>query len=622
MKDFRTELGKIAEALMAERKHEQETLAKLLKEGSLKERKEAGLCWSPVKTIRSGFGLGDAPWVLVERNASDTAEHRFDIGTPAAITKAGSGEESLSGTVSSVEGNRMKLSLYGEDLPDWVINEPCTVNAVFDSKTFEDMARTLSRCINTEDRELISLLKCIYENQPNPTDPSLSPALPEHLNQSQREAATHAFQSEKTAVIHGPPGTGKTTTIVALTMALLQEEAQVLICAPSNAATDYITELLTTRGVPVVRIGNISRISESNTDRTVEALIRKEKDWKTVEEYKRRALDHARKAGRYVRQFGQAEREARAFHRKEYKDLLKQSGRLEDYLCSRCLDAARVITSTLTSVNHPHLRNRSFRTLIVDEAGQTTDPALLMALLKAERIILAGDPFQLPPTVKSPEAVKLGLANTALERMVHRTDTSRILREQYRMNQDIMGFSNVKFYDGQLQAHPSVASALLAPDEPAIEIIDTAGCGHEEARTEGGDSRSNPGEADILLKRWEELRLRFPQISIGIISPYKDQVKRLRDQLPPDPLTETDTADAFQGREVDAVILSLVRSNEDGTIGFLSDYRRMNVAITRARKKLIVIGDSATLGSDAFYADFFALGESIGLYRSGWEYAL
>jgi len=620
MEPYPTLLGKIAEALVLERNHEKETYAALLKKDNLKERKEEGFCLHPLKCTKSGFGLGDYPFLLLENRNVDNTQHKFDHGTPALVQVPGEPEKTLNATVMGIQGKEIKVSLHCEEIPDWIYEKDLSLEMVFDNRVFEEMMGALSNAINTDNKELKHRLQIIYEGKKvHEKEEMLSFQFPS-LNASQNEAAVNALNTPDITVIHGPPGTGKTTTLVAVCQAILQNEKRILVCAPSNAATDYLTELLASRGLDVVRVGNLSRIDVNNADRIVESLIRKEKDFKLVDNFKRQALDHAKQAGKFVRNFGPAERAERASHRSEFKNLLKQARDIENYLVEKCLNRAQIITSTLTSVNHFHLRKMKFETVIVDEAGQTTDPAVLMAMLKGTKLILAGDPFQLPPTVKSPEAEKAGLSRTMLERLTGREDLSRMLTIQYRMHRDIMQFSNEKFYQSKLQAHQTVADRKLAEEDRALEMIDTAGCGMEESFAEKSASKYNEGEIRILQIRLEELTTIRPNASIGVISPYKEQVRLLRERLAKSENLTIDTIDAFQGRESDIILISLVRSNETSEIGFLKDYRRMNVALTRARMKLVVIGDSATLGNDDFYNSFFEHVENTGIYRSGWEF--
>lgn len=338
--------------------------------------------------------------------------------------------------------------------------------------------------------------------------------------------------------------------------------------------------------------------------------------------------------GKYKRSFGREEAEQRKLIMQEAKNLNKEARELENYLVDKVMENAQVVACTLIGSTSDYLRDRKFKTVVIDEAGQGIEPALWVPILKAEKVILAGDPFQLPPTVKSREAEKLGLTTTLLEKVIKRHKRIDLLRTQYRMNELIMNFSNKKFYGNQLEAFEGVKHHKLEGSEQVVEFIDTAGCGFEEQPGQSSDSLCNPGEIDIIKKHLEMMP--DGDYSIGIISPYRAQVELLSDEFPSHISKHDDrhikrpehkyaditvnTVDSFQGQERDVIYISLVRSNETGEIGFLKDYRRMNVAMTRARKKLVIIGDSATLGNDKFYADLLEYCDSIQAYKTAWEF--
>ncbi len=312
---------------------------------------------------------------------------------------------------------------------------------------------------------------------------------------------------------------------------------------------------------------------------------------------------------------------------------MKEVERTEQYIVDDVLSKANIITATLVGANHYTVRNRKYHTVVIDEAAQAIEPACWIPILKAEKLIMAGDHLQLPPTIKSAEAAKEGLAKTLMEKCVAlHPETVVLLEEQYRMHQTIMGFSSKEFYGGRLQAHPSVAQHLLFPADKALLFIDTAGCGYEEKQE--GSGLSNPEEAQFLLKHLshytKELAAfykpeNFP--TIGVIAPYRHQVELLKEAVATHPDLQpllhaitVNTIDSFQGQERDALYISLTRSNADSTIGFLSEMRRTNVALTRARKKLVVIGDGATLSGFPFYADLIQYAQSHDAYASAWEF--
>jgi len=330
-------------------------------------------------------------------------------------------------------------------------------------------------------------------------------------------------------------------------------------------------------------------------------------------------------AGKYKRNFGHAEREQRRLLYREARDLGKEASELESALIDSMLQQAQVVCCTPVGSNSHWLKDHNFKTVIIDEAGQALEPMCWIPIRKAQKIVLAGDPLQLPPTVKSKGAEKLGLSVTMLERCINQEEQVSLLDTQYRMHETIMGFSNQWFYKGALKAHESVAQHQVGGSENrAFEFIDTAGCGFDEEREDEKSSSANSGEAGILIQHLQAFMDSLPdgdRPSIGIISPYKAQVHCLKRMLAEAEIkVSVNTVDAFQGQERDVIYISTVRSNDQGIIGFLSDYRRMNVALTRARKKLVVNGDSATLGGQQFYQEFLNYAEQKEAYRSAWEF--
>jgi predicted DNA helicase len=394
---------------------------------------------------------------------------------------------------------------------------------------------------------------------------------------------------------------------------------------------DVLTERLAESGLNVVRIGNISRVDESILSHTLDWQISNHPDSKHIKKVKIEAAELRRQAKRYKRSFGPEERRNRGQMFKEAGQLNAWARQLEERLLNHVLASAQVITCTLVGAANEVLQKRHFRTVLIDEAAQALEPACWIPILKASRVVLAGDPFQLPPTVKSRAAEKKGLNVTLIEKCLQRLEHTSLLKVQYRMNETIMGFSNQRFYDGALRAAEGVKEHRLpVADNHPLVFIDTAGCGFDEKLQVAYLSRFNPEEFLILrehlyalIKAHREMELEPPEIAI--ISPYREQVKYMDTAISEDseladqPLT-INTIDGFQGQESDVVYISLVRSNAKGEIGFLKDYRRMNVAMTRARRQLIVIGDSATIGHDPFYTEFLEYCEKYGEYRTAWEF--
>ncbi len=536
----------------------------------------------------------------------------------------------------------MKIVLGGEDLPDWLQAGGVGVDLMFDERTYVEMDRALQHLETVENGRLAELRdvlmgtrKATYRPAPLDDGAHLSA-----LNDSQRAAVEHVLGAEHVGLIHGPPGTGKTTTLVAAVRELVKTEHRVLFCTPSNSAADLVTLRLAEGGLRVVRTGNISRVEDDVMQHTLDVQIADHPDSQQVKKLRREAAALRKKALRAKgRQKGLL-----------FRDAGRANGwakQLEDRTLNHLLDTAEVIVCTLVGAAASILAGHDFHTCVIDEAAQALEPATWIPISKANRVILAGDPFQLPPTVKSRKAQREGFSVTLLEKCIlpdvadraglaeesNRAAglTSMLLEIQYRMNEPIMGYSNEYFYDGRLRAADLVAKRTLpsVPLAEAVVFIDTAGTGFEEKLHPQFKSRYNDGEVHLLIEHLLDLRgnipIDEPLPSVAIISPYREQVVRAEELIEEETRLRDfsitiNTVDGFQGRERDVVYVSLVRSNPRQEIGFLADYRRMNVALTRARKYLVVIGDSATVGQDAFFAGFLAYAERVGAYRTGWEY--
>jgi superfamily I DNA and/or RNA helicase len=453
-------------------------------------------------------------------------------------------------------------------------------------------------------------------------------SLNQNLNDSQNQAVAFALSADDVAIIHGPPGTGKTTTLVELMRQITHNGQSVLAVAASNLAVDNMLERLLDAGENAIRLGHPARVSPELREHTLDLLVEKHPDFKIARKLTRDA--HALKNSSFKYTRAKPEPGAREAIRQEAKDMLREARKIEEGVVERVLNSARIVCATSTGLDGEILNGRIFDWCIMDEASQSTEPAAWIPLQYANRLVLAGDHFQLPPTVISTEAAKAGFDISLMERLLSTVGTkiSRRLNVQYRMHNDIMSFSSDVFYENSLQADESVRAALLA-DLPAVtfspltacpvDFIDTAGASYDEEQEPNGDSRFNPLEAELVVKKVNALiEAGVSPNMIAVISPYSAQVRLLREMLGESEI-EIDSVDGFQGREKEAVIVSLVRSNREGEVGFLADTRRMNVALTRARRKLIVIGDSATITSHGFYQRMVQYFESIGAYHSVWE---
>ncbi len=598
---------------------------------SLEARKEEGFTWYPLTLVQQGYTIGDRAFVVVERSPGEKSEHQFREGkTVSFFTRLeGVHRPEFSGVVHFVAKNRMKIILNAQDVPEWADRGSIGVDLLFDERSYQEMEKALAKVIQAKKGRLAELRAILCGNKVPEFGPPLAPPAIPGLNLSQQKAIAVTLAARDVGIIHGPPGTGKTTTIVQAVKLLTQTERCVLVCAPSNTAVDLLTERLAAQGLFVVRIGNISRVDESILSHTLDVLAAGHPESKNVKKVRIQAAECRRQAHRYRRHFGHEERSERRQLMEEAAQLSDWADTLEDRIIEQILDGAQVVTCTLVGASQKVLDKRHFRTVVMDEASQALEPASWIPITKASRVILTGDPFQLPPTVKSEAARRGGFDTTLMERMLARIPESPMLEVQYRMHEAIMGFSNRKFYHNRLKAHESVRHHTLnIGTHFPLEFIDTAGCGFDEQTPPGSMSRFNPEEFYILrehLYQIIEAHHDRPLPSVGIISPYREQVEFMQKSTEDDPLLALlpltiQTIDGFQGQEREIIYISLVRSNTKGELGFLSDYRRMNVAMTRARKLLVIVGDSGTIGQNTFFSDLMAYCEKFGIYRSAWEF--
>lgn len=447
------------------------------------------------------------------------------------------------------------------------------------------------------------------------------------LNPSQQAAVRFGLASDDIAIVHGPPGTGKTTTVVELICQAVQQGMNVLACAPSNTAVDNLLERLVRRRQRVVRLGHPARVAKVLQQHSLDALVEAHEHAAIIDKLLRQAESYARDAGRYRR--ARVSKHERYALRREAKACRAEARKLERLAIDQTIDGADVVCAT-TTLDDSLLGDREFDLLVIDEACQSTEPGCWVPVLRARQLVLAGDPYQLPPTVVSREAATEGFSKSLMERLMEHYghDVTRRLEVQYRMHRDIMHFSSAQFYEASLTADETVEAHVLRDLKSVNEteltgspltFIDTAGSGWEEELEPDGESKLNRNEAALVLRKVDQLvEAGLSPRDIAVIAPYAAQVRLLRANSEERDL-EVDTVDGFQGREKEAVVISLVRSNPTQEIGFLGDIRRMNVAMTRARRKLIVIGDSATLGTHPFYAAMLEYFEGLQAYRTVWE---
>lgn len=624
----------LQELLKTEREEDRQSYLKFADTTSVAMRRETGFAWYPVAIRGTEIGRGDYLTVEIERTTHLDVIHQLRSGVSAMLFSNHDPKDRVEGTISYLNGNRLKITLRTDELPEWSGNGKLGIDLLFDDNSYDEMQNALRQADATAEKPAEGKLIRVLTGAQSPAFQTevQQPAFPS-LNNSQQLAVNKIMSASELAIVHGPPGTGKTTTLVQAIKALFQRDRQkILVTAPSNTAVDLLSEKLSEQGLNVLRIGNPARVSERLLALTLDSRMAEHSAIKEIRRLKKQAAEYRNLAHKYKRNFGKAEREQRKALFDEAHRIMKEVGNTEQYIIDDLVARAQVITATLVGANHYTIRNLTYDTVVIDEAGQALEPACWIPLLKAKRVILAGDHHQLPPTVKSDKAAREGLGITLLEKCVHlHPEAVTLLEEQYRMHTTIMGYSSAVFYDNRLQAHASVAGHLLFPGDEPLAFIDTAGCGFEEKAH--STSITNPEEAAFMLKlmmQQAEILTQYytPESfpSIAIISPYKQQVELLKELLEHAPQLQVyrkkisvNTIDGFQGQERDVVYISLARSNAEGVIGFLSDTRRMNVAMTRARKKLVVIGDSATLSGLPFYADFITYAQQKDAYRSAWE---
>ncbi len=621
---------------------------------SIPERQRRGLTWYPVTIAKQDIGFGGKLVLELERPANQQGLHLFQVGKNASLfgpTPAHSNDQpTLNGVVTSVRRNKLVLTTTKEELPDWVQGGGrLGIDLTFDEVSYREMDHALSEVISARGSRLAKLRDVLLGAQQAGFCETDADALfyPSPLNDSQLAAVRHVMAAQDVAIIHGPPGTGKTTTLVQAILETIRRERRVLVCAPSNTAVDLLTERLAERSVNVIRIGNPSRVSDLLLEHTLDAQVMAHPSYSKMRAMRQTADQYRESANLPLRTTGYDERQQRRLLREEARQLFQEADDLERYITEQVLESVQIITCTLVGASNRNIRHLSFDTVFIDEAAQALEPGCWIPIAKGQRVILAGDHHQLPPTVKSEKAARDGLRETLFEKCIKRQPaTARMLTVQYRMHQTIMAFSSEQFYDGKLQAHQSVRDAGLeaydlsfAPDLP-VEFLDTAGLSYLEITIPESRSTANPEEADLLLQRLAQLLEPYDaaahergeheqgRLTIGVIAPYRAQINYLKDAIEGNGqlngllqhrMLSVGTVDSFQGQERDIIAISLTRSNNSGEIGFLSDIRRMNVGMTRARSKLLLVGDSSTLGAHPFFKALLAYVQGIGGYRTAWE---
>lgn len=606
-------LGKLKSLLELEYAYEKEIFQRETENMGVQRKVHRGLCWFPLRVGRSYYNSLEQLVIEVERTLYTDVDHQFEPGKPVCFFMQDASQMlhylHFTGQVSFVEENRMVIVLPNTDAALQVQNaEQVGVQLYLDEYTYRLMFEALDRVITAQKGRLAEL-RDIFHTQAPLHKFTFHPTRFPWLNPSQEAAVNEVLWAHDVAIVHGPPGTGKTTTLVEAIYETLHREAQVLVCAQSNMAVDWISQKLTDRGVNVLRIGNPTRVT----------------DQMLADTYERRFEDHALypqlwSIRRTIRQMYENPQGSRESRHQKIAHLRDHAAELELQIRESIFNDARVIACTLTGSASQLLMGRHFSSLFIDEAAQAMEPACWIAIQKADRVILAGDHRQLPPIIKCPEAQEGGLDRTLMQQIAENKPSAvSLLTVQYRMSNEIMQFPNQEFYEGRLTSAPSVRYRGILDWDTAVEWIDSKPetCIQPDEWGEKEDSTSyiNSAEAELTLQTLRDYfdkigkdRILYERLDVGIISPYQGQIRLLRKMVKQDSywkpfrsLISINTVDGFQGQERDIIVISMVRSNEMGKVGFLRDLRRMNVAITRARMKLIIIGDKQTLCRHPFY---------------------
>jgi ATP-dependent RNA/DNA helicase IGHMBP2 len=607
---------------------------------SLSDKKKEGITWYPIHLKKSKIGMGERLLVEVERSDS---EYPSSFASGKSVTffsnQEGyqSAENRINGVVNQVKKDSMMVTLQTDEIPEWMNEGKLGVDLLFDEASYREMELAIKKVIASEHPRLAELRDiALGDKTPKFIDkdfPSNS-----ELNFSQNQACQKIAQAQDFAIVHGPPGTGKTTTLIAAIRQAVEQQQSVLVAAPSNAAVDLLVEKLVDHGITTLRLGHPARVEEKILNQTLDAKIALHDSYRDLKKLRKETEAYLKLAKQYKRNFGPEERAQRKLMFQEVSRIREAAGHLEDYIRTDIFQKTQVFSCTLVGASSSKLRGMVFDVVFIDEAAQGLEAATWIPILKAKKVVFAGDHCQLPPTIKSFDAAKAGLSVTLFEKIIERKpQTAQMLQVQYRMPEEIMGFSNEWFYEGKLQAAENTKKHLFSPAESVLEWIDTAGSGFGDQQDPESLSTFNPEEAKFActylnetIKRIGIGQFKQENWTIGLIAPYSAQVRLLRQLIFEtydypnlkafSDLITIDTVDGFQGQERDLMLISLTRSNERGEIGFLADTRRMNVALTRAKRKLILLGDSSTLAQHPFFDALIKYFEEKEAYRSVWEY--
>ena len=610
--------------LRMEYEYEKEEFKRQTENMGVARKVKRGLCWYPATPGRSYYNSLNQLVIEITHTENTDIEHNFEFGRPVCFFRQSADGKipymNFTATVSYADETR-KVAILPEDGAVMEVQETDNlgVQLYFDETSYRTMFEALEDTLRSKCNRLAEL-RDILLGTSKAGFRELYPVRFPWLNSTQETAVNKVLCARDVAIVHGPPGTGKTTTLVEAIYETLHREPQVLVCAQSNTAVDWISEKLVDRGVNVLRIGNPTRVNDKMLSFTYERRFENHPLYPELWSIRK----NLRELGSRARRGSYDEREG---VRSRMSRLRDRATALEIQINAELFDGAHVITSTLVSSNHRLLNGRRFGTLFIDEAAQALEAACWIAIRKADRVVLAGDHCLLPPTIKCYEAARGGLERTLMEKVVsNKPAVVSLLKVQYRMHEEIMKFPSQWFYNGELEAAPEVRYRGILDWDTPIHWIDTSEMDFKEEFVGETFGRINKAEADLLLSELKIYinriggnRILEEKIDIGIISPYKAQVQYLRSKIKADAslkpyrsLFTVNTVDGFQGQERDVIFISLVRTNEEGQIGFLNDLRRMNVAITRARMKLVILGEAETLKHHGFYRRLLEFIQNIG----------